>query len=265
MILCCTYFKTRSEKQKVGPVAQFFWDCTHQNLQSSNSKMLFARGNSMAKSYADVLAERKEAAPIASSEDVSDTARLAAGNTPELVVVVMPPKKRRVRPGVSARKRKEAKKAKEIIAEVVHEEIVIEVDLDEDDSKELLGADAAQVEVRFFHGMLMWGGVLALLIFLFSPSSKSNTIFLLRSSSRYLLSPPSSVIIVTKQNKRRQAACRRRPCASSTRGRHRWMRSPKILSLASWGVLPSDSSWRMSTASSPPSTLDQASRTIVSI
>jgi hypothetical protein len=156
--------------------------------------MLFAHDISMGKSYADVLAEREKAAPIASSEDVSDTARLAAGDTPELVVVVTPPKKRRVRPGVSARKRKEAKKAKENIAEVVHEEIVIEVDLDEDDSKELVGADAAQVEVSCFHGMLMWDGVIALLNFCFHLHRNPTLIFLLRSSSRYLLSPhhPSS-------------------------------------------------------------------------
>ena len=106
----------------------------------------------MRKSYADVLAEREKAAHIASSEDVSDTPRLAAGDTPKLVVVT-PPKKRRVRPGVSARKRKEAKEAKEIIAEVVDDEIVIEVVLGENDSKELLGADAAQVEVSCFYGM----------------------------------------------------------------------------------------------------------------
>ena len=98
--------------------------------------MLFAPGISMGRSYADVLAEREKAAPVTSSKDVSETPRVAAGIdrtiTPKLVgtpaagddtavtlrlVVGTPPKKRRVRPGDSARKRKEAKKVKKFIAD----------------------------------------------------------------------------------------------------------------------------------------------------
>jgi hypothetical protein len=94
-----------------------------------------------------VLAEREMAALVTSSKDVTETARVGAGIdrtiTPELVVgtpaagddtavtpelvVGTPPKKRRVRPGESARKRKEAKKAKEFISEVLNKEIVIEI------------------------------------------------------------------------------------------------------------------------------------------
>ena len=91
--------------------------------------MLFAHGISRARCYV-VLAVREKAALVTSSKDVGETARVGAGIdrtiTPKLVgtpaagddtavtpglVVGTPPKKRRVRPGDSARKRKEAKKA----------------------------------------------------------------------------------------------------------------------------------------------------------
>ena len=98
--------------------------------------MLFPHGISTARSYV-LLAEREKAALVTSSKDVTETARVGAGInrtiTPELVVgtpaagddtavtpglvVGTPPKKRRVRPGDSARKRKEAKKVKKFIAD----------------------------------------------------------------------------------------------------------------------------------------------------
>jgi hypothetical protein len=98
--------------------------------------MLFAHGISKARSYV-LLAEREKAALITSSKDVTETARVGAGInrtiTPELVVgtpaagndtavtpglvVGTPPRKRRIRPADSARKRKEEKNAKEMIAD----------------------------------------------------------------------------------------------------------------------------------------------------
>jgi hypothetical protein len=89
------------------------------------------------RSFPDVVANEGYAAPT-SSEDVA----------PEPVIWT-PPKKRRVRPGVSARKRKEAKIAKEIIAGVVDEDIVVEYVLYEDDGEEkMMNANVATLQVR---------------------------------------------------------------------------------------------------------------------